>query len=150
MPNELTCRDVAEYFLSLVDEDSGDTITNLKLQKLVYYAQGFNLALFNKPLFKEHIEAWQHGPVTPVLYNKYKIYESNPIPKPKRLDFTKFDSKTKSLLNVIFEEYGQFSAWKLRDMSHLTPPWIKGDKILSKLITNEDLKSYFSTQIEDG
>lgn len=50
----LTCFDVAKYFLSLCnDEESGDLISNLKIQKLVYYAQGFSLAINNKPLFKE-------------------------------------------------------------------------------------------------
>lgn len=54
----LTCFDAADYFLSKIDEDAGDVITNLKLQKLVYYAQGFSLALCGRPLFAERIEAW--------------------------------------------------------------------------------------------
>ena len=47
----LSCYDVAQYFLAKADEDAGDLMSNLKLQKLVYYAQGFSLALFNKPVF---------------------------------------------------------------------------------------------------
>ena len=55
----LTCFDVAKYFLSLCnDEESGDLISNLKIQKLVYYAQGFSLAINNKPLFKEKIQVF--------------------------------------------------------------------------------------------
>ena len=61
MPRTLTCLDVAEYFLSKSEVDAGDVITNLKLQKLVYYAQGFSLAINNRPLFNEQIRAWQHG-----------------------------------------------------------------------------------------
>lgn len=59
----LTCFDVADYFLTQSnetqsnDENSGDFLSNLKLQKLVYYAQGFFLALLNWPLFNEEIEA---------------------------------------------------------------------------------------------
>lgn len=59
----LTCFDVADYFLTQSnetqsnDENSGDFLSNLKLQKLVYYAQGFSLALLNRPLFNEEIEA---------------------------------------------------------------------------------------------
>jgi uncharacterized phage-associated protein len=49
-------------------------MSNLKLQKLMYYAQGFSLVLFNKPLFPERIEAWIHGPVIPAVYHKYKGY----------------------------------------------------------------------------
>ena len=67
----LNCDDVAKYFLSLSDDSSGDYISNLKLQKLLYYAQGFHLAIFNKPLFNEPIEAWAHGPVVGSSYRKY-------------------------------------------------------------------------------
>ena len=65
----LTCYDIAKYFLAQADEEIGDLISNLKLQKLVYYAQGFYLALHDEALFPEDIEAWTHGPVVPVLYH---------------------------------------------------------------------------------
>jgi len=45
-----SCFDVAKYFLAQSSEDAGDLISNLKLQKLVYYAQGFSLALNGRPL----------------------------------------------------------------------------------------------------
>jgi len=67
-----TCFDVANYFLKRQDPDAGDLMSNLKLQKLVYYAQGFHLAMENSPLFNEPIEAWEHGPVCVPLYHKYK------------------------------------------------------------------------------
>ena len=71
----LTCFDVAKYFLALAnDVESGEGISNLKMQKLVYYAQGLYLAKYNKALFKEKIKAWQHGPVIPKLYYKFKKY----------------------------------------------------------------------------
>ena len=63
-----TVFDVARYILSRQDQNAGDTISNMKLQKLVYYAQGFALAITGKPLFQEDIEAWEHGPVAPALY----------------------------------------------------------------------------------
>lgn len=63
----LSAIDVAKYFLILVDREAGDTITELKLQKLMYIAQGIHLALYDSPLFKEEIEAWQDGPVVPAL-----------------------------------------------------------------------------------
>lgn len=71
------CTDVAKYFLSLQGNDAGDAISNMKLQKLLYYAQGFALALLDKPLFDEDFEAWAHGPVLRCIYNKYKN-DSNP------------------------------------------------------------------------
>ena len=95
----LTCFDVADYFLSKTDEEAGDVISNLKLQKLVYYAQGFTLAVTGKPLFNEEIEAWQHGPVVPDLYHKYKDHGAYGIPAPTNVDFSKFSSEIKEILD---------------------------------------------------
>jgi uncharacterized phage-associated protein len=53
----MLARNVAEYFISIVDLDSQDFLTNLKIQKLLYYAQGFSLALRHAPLFEEKIIA---------------------------------------------------------------------------------------------
>ncbi|MFM6174756.1 MAG: Panacea domain-containing protein [Sphaerospermopsis kisseleviana] len=69
----LTCFEVAKYFIRLAHE-TGSFISNLKLQKLVYYAQAWHLALFEQPLFNEDFEAWIHGPVVPELYHYYKKF----------------------------------------------------------------------------
>jgi uncharacterized phage-associated protein len=69
----LSCFDVANYFLVLVDREAGDTITQLKLQKLIYFAQGISLALLDRPLFNEEIEAWKQEAVVRVLQ---KIFDN--------------------------------------------------------------------------
>ena len=72
--------DVANELLKrAADNGGGDLLTNLKLQKMLYYEQGFHLAYFNEPLFEEPIEAWQYGPVVPVVYNYYKSRGRNGI-----------------------------------------------------------------------
>ncbi len=119
----LTCFDVADYFLAKTEEDAGDTISNLKLQKLVYYAQGFALAILGHALFEEKIEAWQHGPVVPELYQKYKSYGAGGIPMPEHVDYSKFSKEVQKLLDDVYYVYGQFSAWKLRNMTHEETPW---------------------------
>jgi uncharacterized phage-associated protein len=58
----LSAHQIAKYFVSLVDEEVGDSISNFKLQKLLYYAQREFLAFYNKPLFSEPIKGWAHGP----------------------------------------------------------------------------------------
>ena len=73
-----TCFDVANFFINLANE-TGSYISNLKLQKLVYYAQAWYLALYNDSLFPEDFQAWIHGPVIPVLYAKYKVFQWQPI-----------------------------------------------------------------------
>ena len=119
----LTCFDVAGYFLSKTDEDASDAISNLKLQKLVYYAQGFCLAMYGRPLFQESIEAWQHGPVCTALYHKYKANGTLGIPASADVDFHKFSEEDANLMNEVYDVYGQFSAWKLRNMTHEEAPW---------------------------
>lgn len=63
--------DVANFFLSAMDDDAGDLISNLKIQKLVYYAQGVHLAMFDTTLFDEEILAWEHGPVAKIQGQRF-------------------------------------------------------------------------------
>lgn len=143
-----TVSSVAKYFLSLSDEEAGDTISNLKLQKLLYYAQGFHLALKDNPLFAEPIEAWTHGPVVPVVYQSYKHAGASAISRPEGFDAAEIDADTRSILDEVREVYGQFSAWKLRDMTHLEAPWIDAYEAgPSTTIQHSGLKKYFRTRL---
>lgn len=142
---KLSCHEVAQYFLAQMDEDAGDLISNLKLQKLVYYAQGFALALYGRPLFPERIEAWTDGPVVPELYHEYRGHGSDSIPYPGEADLSVYDAQTRELLDEVYAVYGQFSAWKLRDMTHSEPPWC--DTPSGQEIQHDDLMSYFATRV---
>ena len=143
----LSAKDVAEYFLTLANPEVGDHISNLKLQKLVYYAQGFNLAIFDEPLFPENIYAWEHGPVIPALYHEYKEYGAGNIPTPQGVDFSKFNEDTQELLDEIHSVYGQYAAWKLRNMTHEEPPWKEAYEAGHSTISQETMKEYFKTLI---
>jgi uncharacterized phage-associated protein len=134
---------IAPFFLAKIDEDAGDAICNLKLQKLLYYAQGLHLALKDKPLFTEQIEAWTHGPVVPEVYQNYKGFGSGSIPAPSELPA--IDDATKSLLDEVYDVYGQFSGWKLRNMTHEEPPWKNTPR--GAVITHSALRDYFTTQL---
>lgn len=118
----LTVEQVADYFLLQVDEDAGDVMTNLRLQKLVYYAQAWHLAIAEKPLFQDDVEAWVHGPVVPFLYYAYRDYGWQPIPRPDR-DAVAMDDQTRELLDEVWDTYGQFSAKALENLTHSEDPW---------------------------
>lgn len=143
---QLTCYQVADYLLSKADEDAGDAISNLKLQKLVYYVQGFSLALRGRPMFNEKIIAWQHGPVVPELYHKYKDNGSLGIPIPEDFDPSKISVEDRRLMDDVYDVYGQFSAWKLRNMTHEESPW-KNTPINCE-ITLSAMKDYFKGQVD--
>lgn len=139
---------IANYFLSLTDEDAGDVMTNLKLQKLLYYAQGFHLAIYHHPLFSEPIEAWKHGPVVPDIYHRYSEHGAAPIPLPKNFNLFDIDEQTRELLDEVFDVYGQFSGWKLRNMTHEEPPWSNTPQ--GDVISREALERFFQTRLDQN
>lgn len=148
---KITAEDVANYFLNQVDIESGaDQLSNLKIQKLVYYAQGYHLAFFGRPLFDEEIEAWKHGPVVPSLYRKFRDYEAGPVPKPKALNNNLFSDEQRDLLDKVFAYYDQFSALKLRNMTHEEEPWATSYNASSggAIIPKDLLKKFFLKEIE--
>ena len=139
--------EVADYFLDKLEAETGDCISNLKLQKLVYYAQGFVMAIMGKKLFNEKIKAWEHGPVIEELYIKYKINGSKPITRPDNINFPHlFQHKDlMELLDDVYKVYGQYSAWRLRDMTHNETPWL--ETLRNKVISDKLMLAFFKTQI---
>ena len=140
-----TCYDIANHFLTLGASDDGEMISNLKLQKLAYYAQGFALAIMDRPLFAEGIEAWDHGPVVPDLYHTYKKYGASVITAPEGYDPDQaLSAQEQALLNDVYLSYGQYTAWKLRDLSHEESPWKDAySKGSGTIITPDAMKIYF-------
>ncbi len=138
--------DIVKYFLFISDDDSGELLSNLKLQKLLYYSQGLYLALRGEPLFKEKIFAWVHGPVVGEVYYEYQNHKSNGIPAPDSPP--ELDSNTREILDEVYQVYGQFSAWKLRELTHNEPPWKNTDN--GKMINHQKMKDYFKTQLVDA
>jgi len=139
--------ELAKSFILLDDKNIDcEGITNLKLQKLIYYAQGFHLALFDKPLFSEKIYAWKHGPVVPELYYKYKEYGKSSLPLPNDFDLEELDKEKFDLIEEVYSVFGQYTAWKLREMTHEEPPW-KNHEPESGVIPESELKEYFKTRL---
>jgi uncharacterized phage-associated protein len=111
----------------------------------VYYAQGFHLAVYDEPLFPEVIRAWRHGPVVPELYHALKQFGAGPVKMEGEFDVDKYSPHVLGLLEEVFSVYGQFSALRLRNITHEEPPWMntpQGDSI-----SLEAMKVYFKTQV---
>jgi uncharacterized phage-associated protein len=98
-------------------DPEGNDVSNLKLQKLCYYAQGIVSSMGDAPLFSESICAWDHGPVVESLYHFYKDNRNQPIAPVKDFDAAMFDHRDRAALSDIAKYYGQFSAWALRNMT---------------------------------
>lgn len=148
----LTAMDVARYFLAKVgdldDEETDDYICNMKLQKLVYYAQGTFLAIHGKPLFDEPIEAWTHGPVVPSVYREFKDHGARPIAPVRDLDESLYSAEVSAVLDDVWDVFGQYSGRKLRSMTHEEPPWRNTRS--RQTISLDSMREYFKTLLVDN
>ena len=111
--------DVANLFIQIANQSEDDSITNLKLNKLLYYAQGTFLARTGKPLFSNQIEAWTFGPVVPEIYQKYKVCSNTPIPTCDEIDPSVFSEDEFDTLLDVIREYGKYTGGTLVNMTHM-------------------------------
>ncbi len=145
--------DVANIFIELANADEDSCMTNLKLNKLVYFAQAWSLEKLGKPLFDEEVQAWKHGPVIPSVYHEFKKYGRERISKASsNYDEDNVSSEELDLLIDVADRYSDYSGSKLRKLTHkVGGAWsqvydeTKTNKIPKELIQkdveNDDLNS---------
>ena len=157
-------RAVANYFLELSRRD-GKSLDQMKVQKLVFLAHGWYLALTGKPLITERIEAWRFGPVVRSLYAAFREAGSGPITRPAcqfqlvegRLVSTPiqledldniFNRQAKQVLDEIWRVYGGFSGPQLSNLAHMpgTPwanTWATTPEKTGLVIDDSVIRNYF-------
>lgn len=145
--------EVAKWFLATnkiyVAEEGAELISNMKLQKLLYYAQGSFLAVTGEPLFDAPIMAWAHGPVVEEVYHAYKEYVAKGIEFDEAFNFNAFSPEENNLLQEVYSVFGQYSAWKLRNMTHNETPWLSTAQ--NAVIDQAVIKDYFEREyLGDG
>ncbi|MBH8571973.1 DUF4065 domain-containing protein [Nostocaceae cyanobacterium CENA369] len=144
----IDCLNVARYFIVRAYEDGIEAeMTNMKVQKLLYYSQSLHLALYDEPLFDEVIQAWRYGPVCPPAYRFYSEFEAKQLPIPGEEFLLQIPDEKKKLLEEIWRYFGGYHAYRLSDMTHVEFPWKKARKGLSshasstETILLEDMKA---------
>jgi uncharacterized phage-associated protein len=146
-------RAIANAFIDRFN-DKGLLLTHMQLQKMVYFAHGWHLAIFNRPLSKSYFSAWKWGPVNTQIYNKFKKFGALSITG-KAVDGSSdieyqgdFDSNETRLLDKVFSVYGELSGPKLSHITHAPDsPWSKvwdDSKGEGSPIPDELLQEYFS------
>lgn len=153
---------VANYFIERVPG-----LTPMKLQKLVYYSHAASLAILEKPLINEPVQAWRYGPVIGSLYHEFKRFGNNPIEEPSKdyynggeivpsIDAN--DGDTICVLNAIMQGFGSLSAIQLSNMTHepgeawkKTIDKFEGQELPSGVcIKDDDIKECFKNRfLED-
>lgn len=145
--------DVASYFISLSRESTPYAITPLKLQKLVYYAQGFHLRRTGDRLFEANLLAWEHGPVVRRIFDDYRSYKYNTIPSRKfdnEIDpvtgeplLTEIEINT---INAVWNALGDLDGKTLEELTHQEDPWLYTD--INDEIDIELIREYFENQYQ--
>lgn len=141
-----TAEMTAKFFIDVTNGREDDSITNLKLNKLLYYAQGAHLARTGKPLFPDPIEAWVYGPVVPSIYRKYKGCGNSFIPsiKKDRVKTEDFTSEELDTLLDVEREFGRYTGNALVSMTHEQgTPWSESYTGGRSVIPQELIRDYF-------
>lgn len=148
-----TASELARYIVA-VFQDAGDPVTNLKLQKLLYYIQGWHLTVYDKPAFNDRLEAWVHGPVQPSVYGEFKAYRWNPIVG--EVQKPALDQDLVNLTNEALDVYGGDSGYELEIRTHHESPWIEArdgippDQESTAIITHESMKRFFTRLVDEN
>lgn len=159
-------REVGNYILKLAN-DAGQDVTQMSLLKIVFYAHGWYLASKGVALFRQPVEAWEHGPVIKVVRDAFKIFGNKPIKKfAEKVDLETgecvpvgcdLSHEDRIFVENVFKQYGRISAFDLSDMTHEPgSPW---DRVwnskapigrLGLRIKNEEIREYFLQMINRG
>ncbi|MEM6552644.1 MAG: type II toxin-antitoxin system antitoxin SocA domain-containing protein [Planctomycetota bacterium] len=120
-----TAEQIARYVLKLASEEpEAELVSHMRLQKLLYYVQGWSLAWRGEPAFPEEIQAWRHGPVVRGLYSKFADYGRAAIDADReKSDDTALRPDLCAFVRSVWEHYKRYSAAELRRMTHQEPPY---------------------------
>jgi uncharacterized phage-associated protein len=153
-------RAISNLILAKFDAKSFD-ISNLKLNKVLYFVHGMHLANTATGIVRNHFEAWEHGPVVRVVYHQFKEFGEDPITnaaehlnyatgKVEPISFRDIQAETREFILQVAEHYVHFPAWKLREMTHEPGgPWQQvfaseaSNRGLRDRIPNELIRAHF-------
>jgi uncharacterized phage-associated protein len=136
-------KDIANYFIK-EHKKTGKLVTNMQLQKLLYFANGIYLYGQGVPLIKEHFKAWKYGPVIPELYNELK-YSGNSCIEQTIINqnSNSLQEEVRILLESVDETFGKMDGWSLSEISHIKEgAWDKAPTLNSDL-DNEHIREEF-------
>ena len=157
-------RQIANFILDFCDTHERN-ITNLSLQKIMYFCHVWSLVELKRPLIRHKFEAWQFGPVLQYVYREFKSNDSSPITERAcelntstgQLQISKydFDSETLGLLKRVVDFYSRLSPSYLVNLSHAEDgPWAKvwnhkGSACPGMKIDDQDIFEYYSRANKD-
>ena len=147
-------RAVANVMIERGIED-GNPLTPLQIIKLTYLCQAWMLAMYNRPMFRQQVEAWEYGPVIADVYHILKDNKRFPVNYPMPSFTQKFDEEEEHILNEVFRVYGDWSGGQLSRLTHQPgSPWYKTrqeDPLRRHLpIDNERIREYYAAILSES
>ena len=140
----IDARVVANRFLELAREN-GKRLTSMQLIKLVYIAHGWTLALLNRPLIRQDVEAWQYGPVIRDVYNETRRHGRSPISSSIAAPLESIDESEGSIIKQVFDLYGDMPGIALSNVTHMRgTPWEQTyDGAFGTVISNSVIAAHY-------
>ena len=143
-----TALDAAKWLVAHAHQQ-GDEITQLKLQKLCYYAQGYHLAIHGSPLFEDAIEAWDKGPVIYSLRREYGRHKNSPLPADKGGEKISLDVPAARVLAATYREFRKATGSMLVTKTHQERPWLAAREAgANSEIAVPHMRSHFKREFE--
>lgn len=129
--------------------EMAEELTQLKLMKLLYLAQGVNLAAYDEPLFSEPILAWKLGPAIEIIHQRFAGQHEvvGSISDQDRSNYQEIEAipEASAVLNAVYDTYGDMSAADLVKLTHKQAPWIETEQ--SHIMDLDTMKSYFKEHV---
>lgn len=144
---------IANRFLDLAGA-AGDSLTPMKLLKLVYIAHGWHLGLYHRPLIRDDVQAWQYGPVIPRLYSRIRKFRGAPVSDPiSAAGDVVLDPRADSIVRQVYDLYGHMTGAALSRITHAKgTPWelLYEDGRFGVIIPNDLIEDHYSRLAEQA
>lgn len=141
-----TANDAAAYIVKRLGR-----CDTMKLQKLLYYSQGWHLAWDSVPLFEDRIEAWANGPVTPSVFHNHR--GEFMVDSWRAGDSARLSQDELETIDAVIEHYSKFTGARLSEMTHEERPWLEaradtpqGDRSTTE-IDRDVMQEFFGSQL---
>ena len=152
----LSASQVAQYIIAVfhekekeVDDGMPESISNLKLQKLLCFCQVYSLVLLGRPMFRENIYAWRYGPVVKEVYEEYRKHRNNPLPPVAKPNLA---ADVQEIIADVLKIFGGYSAVRLMNITHSHKPWKDMERRVQKgerdvVIKHKALADYYTPML---
>lgn len=156
--------DIARYVINYAN-DKNTSISNLQLQKIIYYIQAAFLVEKNKKCFEEDILNWTYGPVVQEVYNEFRVYGNSPIEIQKNYLELELDKKTgrinfktklfnddvineldRELINKVVDAYSKKTPFELVKKTHSEAPWRNTKQ--NEVINTDSIRDFYAVETE--